>query len=102
MSQREKEIYVKILNAIIKKMKELLGEKIALTCARRAPLVINLKGKVIDYYGEGEVVVDILLKQYEDVMLDNCYRLIKEAIKPIIKKARVKLPERIALKLILY
>ncbi|MGC8812700.1 MAG: hypothetical protein ACP5O8_03920 [Candidatus Aenigmatarchaeota archaeon] len=90
---KEKETYVKILNEMIKAMTELLGSKVALICARRAPLIISPEGKVEDFYGEGKIAVETLLKQYEEVIGEVCHEPIRKAIKPIIEKKRVELPK---------
>lgn len=92
---REKDVYIEILNLMISKMSNLLGDKIALSCAKRAPLVMDLNGKVENYYGGGETVVDILLKQYENIMGDVCHCPIQRAIEDVANKYPVKLPERI-------
>lgn len=91
----EKEIYLEILQAILDSMVNFIGSRIALTAARKAPLNIDPEGKIVGYWGEGEVVVDILLKQYEAIMGGACYPIIKKALKPIVEKVFVKLPERI-------
>jgi hypothetical protein len=96
MKRNDKKIYIKILDKIVKSMVDFIGSRIALTATRKAPVKIDLEGNVVDYWGEGEVVVDILLKQYEIIMGDACHPPIKKAIKPIIEKTPVKLPERIA------
>ncbi|MEM5847057.1 MAG: hypothetical protein QXE97_03100 [Candidatus Aenigmatarchaeota archaeon] len=90
---KEKKTYIKILNKMIEVMTELLGEKIVLICARRSPLLLDEKGKVKTFYGEGEIVVGILLKQFESIVGSVCHEPIKKAIKPIIGKKKVKLPE---------
>jgi hypothetical protein len=92
---KEKETYVKILNEMIKVMSELLGSKVALICARRTPLIINPEGKVEGFYGEGKLAVEILLKQYEEVIGEVCHEPIRKAIKPIIEKKKVKLPKNL-------
>ncbi len=90
---KEKETYIKILNGMVKVMSELLGKKVALICARRAPLIISSEGKVENFYGDGKLVVEILLKQYEEVIGEVCHESIRKAIKPIIEKKKVELPK---------
>ena len=95
MKDKQKKVYLEIFNAIINSMKELLGSKVAIIYARKAPIVMTMEGKVTDFYGEGEVVLEILLSQYESLMGDVCHKPIKRAIKEILKKTPVKVPERI-------
>jgi hypothetical protein len=90
---KEKDVYIKILNEMVKAMSKLLGSKIALICARRATLIINSEGKVEDFYGNGKLAVEILLKQYEEVIGEVCHEPIRKAIKPIIEKKKVELPK---------
>ena len=53
-----------IIDEIVRSQIEFVGEKSAFSAARKAPLEISPEGDVMDFYGEEDVVVEILLKQF--------------------------------------
>jgi len=63
----DKEFYLSVIRGIMDKEKKMLGEKVALAKARKAPLQINPGGEIDDLYGKGDQAVDILVQQLEDV-----------------------------------
>ncbi len=63
----DKEFYLSVIRGIMNKEEKMLGEKVALAKARKAPLEINPGGEINDIYGKGEQAVDILVQQLEDV-----------------------------------
>jgi len=63
----DKDFYLSVIRGIIDKEKSMLGGKVALAKARKAPLEISPKGEIDDFYGKGDQTVDILAQQLEDV-----------------------------------
>lgn len=93
----EKEFYLSVMEDIMDKENAMIGEKVALARARKAPLQISPKGEVEDYYGDGKQAVDILMQQLEQVagkkVIDSTVRnLIKSDYDP---SDHDMLPERL-------
>jgi len=63
----EHEKYLRIFNIILESQKQMLGDKVGLKYVRKAPLELDLDDQVVDYYGKGEDVLDIMVEQYEEV-----------------------------------
>ncbi|MDY6777999.1 MAG: hypothetical protein SVU32_04990 [Candidatus Nanohaloarchaea archaeon] len=58
--EERQEYYLETIRDIVDEQKEYLGEETALKVAHQAPLNINAKGEVVDFYGRGEDAVAIL------------------------------------------
>lgn len=63
----DKEFYLSVMRDILDKETSMIGEKVAMARARKAPLQITPKGEIDDYYGDGKQAVDILMQQLEHV-----------------------------------
>lgn len=90
------EFYLEVIQRVIDKFEELLGTKVALKYARKAPLQIMPDGEVQAYYGQGRKALETLGKQYEEVWGDEvAYRKIRHALEGEIQESEIKLlPER--------
>lgn len=93
----EKEFYLSVMEDIMEKENAMIGEKVALARARKAPLQISPSGEIEDYYGDGKQAVDILMQQLESVagekVIDSTVRnMIKSEYEP---SDHDMLPERI-------
>lgn len=93
----EKEFYLSVMTDILEKENAMIGEKVAMARARKAPLQISPSGEIEDYYGDGKQAVDILMQQLEQVagkkVIDSAVRnLIKSDYEP---SDHDRLPERI-------
>jgi hypothetical protein len=94
---QDEEFYLPLIKEIVGKQKTMLGDKVALGRARKAPLTINPDGEIEEFYGDGEQAVDILVQQYEEfagksVIDSNVQNVVKSKIDP---DDYGKLPERI-------
>jgi hypothetical protein len=56
----DEETYLHLLDTILQHHIDLVGEKVALTAARKAPLEIDTEGTVTGFYGDGREALDIL------------------------------------------
>lgn len=65
--QRNEDFYLDACQALVEKFSDLLGQKTALIKARKAPMQISPEGEIVDFYGEGEQVLNVLISQYEEV-----------------------------------
>lgn len=70
-NDKEHEKYLHIFNMILESQKQMLGDKVGLKYVRKAPLELDLDDHIVDYYGEGTDVLDILVEQYEEVWGDE-------------------------------
>lgn len=70
-TDEEHEKYLHVFNIVLKSQKQLLGDKVALKYIRKAPLELDLDNHIVDYYGKGSDVLDILVDQYEEVWGDE-------------------------------
>ncbi len=61
-----RDVYNTILQTIVDRMNALLGQKISLTQARKAPIEIGSDGTVQEFYGDGRSAVRILFEQYTE------------------------------------
>lgn len=78
----EHEKYLHIFNIVLDSQKQMLGDKVALKYIRKAPLELDLDDNIVDYYGRGSDVLDILVDQYEDVWgEDVAHRKIGRSLK---------------------
>ncbi len=66
-TDEEREKYLHIFNIILESQKQMLGDKVGLKYVRKAPLELDLDNHIVDYYGKGTDVLDIMVSQYEDV-----------------------------------
>lgn len=66
-TEEEHEKYLHIFNIVLDSQKQMLGDKVALKHVRKAPLELDLDNHIVDYYGKGSDVLDILIDQYENV-----------------------------------
>lgn len=56
--------YKELLSEVLKAQKEFVGEKQALSAARRSSLELSRDGEIEDYYGSGEVAMKVLLQVF--------------------------------------
>lgn len=56
--------YLKLLSEILEAQKEFIGEKQALSVARKSSLQLGQDGEIEDYYGSGEVATKVLLQVF--------------------------------------
>ncbi len=56
--------YEQILSEILEAQKEFVGEKQALSAARRSSLELNRDGEIKDFYGSGAVATKVLLQVF--------------------------------------
>lgn len=53
-----------LIDGVVESQKEFVGQRAAMAPARKAPLEIGSDSEIKDFYGEEEVVLEILLEQY--------------------------------------
>jgi hypothetical protein len=58
--ENRQEYYMNVLERIVDREKEELGEQVALKWARKTPLKVNENGEITGFYGKGEDAVEIL------------------------------------------
>lgn len=92
----DEEFYLPILKEIVEKQKTMLGGKVALGIARKAPLTINPSNEIEEFFGDGKQAVNILVQQYEDfagpkVIDSNVQNVVKSQVN---NDDYDKLPER--------
>lgn len=56
--------YDKIVEEILEAQKQFVGEKQAISVARRSSLELDQEGQIKDYYGSGEVATKVLLQVF--------------------------------------
>lgn len=93
----DEETYLNLLDTILQHHIELVGEKVALTAARRSPLEIDTEGSVKGFYGEGAEALDILTEQFiemagPEVTLSRIRSIVREELDESDYEA---IPERI-------
>lgn len=94
---QDEEFYLPIIKKIVDKQKAMLGDKVALGRARKAPLTINRNNNVEEFFGDGQQAVNILVNQYEEfagpkVIDSNVQNVVKSEVDP---EDYDKLPERV-------
>lgn len=94
---QDEEFYLPIIRQIVDKQKTMLGDKVALGRARKAPLTISPDNEIEEFFGDGKQAVDILVQQYEDfagpnVVDSNVQNIVKSEVD---SDDYDKLPERI-------
>lgn len=83
------ELYLKLVREIVSTFKAFLGEKTALTKARKAPLFIDKDGNVSAYYGNGRNAINILTTQFESVLGDRvAHRKIRSVVQHTVPEAQ--------------
>lgn len=60
--------YLTVMQELINTFSSVIGEKAALTLARKAPIKLDADGNITEYYGEDTQAVALLLEQYEGYM----------------------------------
>lgn len=66
-TDQEREKYLNIFNIVLNSQKQMLGDKAALKYIRKTPVELDMDNNIVDYYGKGVDVLDILVDQYEEV-----------------------------------
>jgi hypothetical protein len=92
-SQKEIDVYIEVLTAIVQRFVKLMGEP-ALKLARRVyGLRVNEDGQVSGYQGDGMVVVQGLVIEYMTLLGSQAVPLSQRAIDgPRQRNPNVKLP----------
>jgi hypothetical protein len=93
---QDEEFYLPIITKIVDKQKTMLGDKVALGRARKAPLTINKDNEIIEFYGDGKQAIDILVQKYEEFAGE---KVIDSSVRNVVKSEAdpedyEKLPER--------
>lgn len=81
-SQEEdnREFYLRAVKIVVDRFEQLLGKKVAMKYARKAPLEISPDGEITGYYGEGRKALEILGEQYEEAWGEEvAYRKIRRS-----------------------
>jgi len=96
-STNEREFYQELIQEILNQQINSLGEKAALTKARRAPVTIGTKGQVMNFYGQGDDVLLMLASEYEEVWGKSIARMKLKNIfkKKVSQDKRELLPEEL-------
>ncbi len=91
------ELYLQVIQSIVDTFCDFLGEKTALSRARKAPLFIDKDGHVAAYYGSGRNALDIVVDQFESLLGQEVARIkIQAAVRACVPESKLEvLPERV-------
>lgn len=75
--ENRQEYYLDVMERIVEKEKDALGEEVALKWARKTPLKINPEGELTGFYGKGEDAVEILRRytEHQEFYIDCLQRI---------------------------
>jgi len=90
------DFYIQAIRAILDEFRSVIGDKTAMIQARKAPVKIGSDNEIDGYYGQGKDVLDILVRQFEDIFGTGMARArARTALREITEPDDERVPERI-------
>ncbi len=92
-----RDAYIELMQAILNKIKQIIGLKRAVKFARNAKSVqISDNGVVLSYKGDPVKALEELVAQYEKIAGAVALMFCRQAIEPLLEKyPSIKLPEKL-------